>query len=255
MPKGSLRFVPLFSLGLLAIASCFSLHAQSPSAASRGDASTTTTAMRLALSSSSQEGRSAPGAARSSKAEVPLPAGRVTTNPSRFSWGIRGGFALPQDDLRLTTEPFPDFAVGAFAQIRLGKRHALRPVADWLHFSKGHQFITTPSEIQTIDTKVSALLFGGEYLYRPGWVFKNLSAGGGVYLMRWSVDSVNTLTLIPDGTAQAAGNSHWMRIGGGPAVSYHFSSHFELQGRWIHSHYGYEHIPVNVAILGAGWRF
>jgi hypothetical protein len=172
----------------------------------------------------------------------------------RFLLGIRGGFLLPQNDLRLTTGHFPQIAAGVDAELVLHGMHCLGPVAEWWYFTPGHQVSADASQSQAIDTRLRALVFGGEYRYRLGGPLRRLSVGGGLYLVRWSVDSVNTLTL-PAGTAQASGNSHWVRFGMGGAVNYRVFRRIELEGRWIYSTYGYEHIPVNVAILCVGWHF
>ena len=172
----------------------------------------------------------------------------------RFSFGVRGGFTLPQNDLRLTTGSFPQIDLGARPERLIHGVHQIRSVVDWWYFRPGQQASTTTLGTQLLKTRVRSLNFGGEYLYRIGGENKRLSVGGGLYLMRWSVASVNTLTL-QTGTAQASGTSHWTRLGEGAVAAYRLSHRVELEGRWVHSHYGYEHIPVNVAILGGGYRF
>ena len=172
----------------------------------------------------------------------------------RRSFGVSGAFLLPQNDLRQTTGPSPQITVGVHAEALLRGVHQIRPDAEWMYFRQGHQTSSSADRSQVLDTKVRALLFGGEYLYRIGGADKRLSAGGGLYLIRWSVNSVNTITFGSEGTAQASGDSSWWRFGDGFAAAYRLTHKLELQGRWIHSNYGYEHIPINVATLGAGWR-
>ena len=178
-----------------------------------------------------------------------------TTSEPRFSLGIRGGFNLPQNDLRLTTGTFPNFSAGGYGEFLLGKSQRLRPVGEWWSFSPGVQNSQLPARTQTIDTRVRAVVAGGEYLYRLGGPFKRLSLGGGAYLARWSVASVNSVTLIPLGTMKASGTSEWIRVGEGGQASFRLSRRLDLEGRWVHSSYGYEHLPVNVVLVGAGWRF
>ena len=177
-----------------------------------------------------------------------------TGGDPRSSFGVRGGFNLPQNDLKLTTGTFPQLDLGVRPQRLIHGVHQVRPVADWWYFRPGQQASTTSLGSQVLNTRVRSLNFGGEYLYRIGGANKRLSVGGGLYLMRWSVASVNTLTLA-SGTAQASGTSHWMRLGEGAVAAYRLSHRVEFEGRWVHSHYGYEHNPVNVAILGGGYRF
>ena len=177
-----------------------------------------------------------------------------TGQDPRFSFGVRGGFTLPQNDLRLTTGSFPQIDLGVRPERLIHGVHQVRSVVDWWYFRPGQQASTTTLGSQLLKTRVRSLNFGGEYLYRTGGENKRLSVGGGLYLMRWSVASVNTLTLAA-GTAEASGTSHWIRLGEGAVAAYRLSHRVELEGRWVHSHYGYEHIPVNVAILGGGYRF
>lgn len=172
----------------------------------------------------------------------------------RFSLGVRAGFTLPQNDLKLTTGSFPQIDLGFRPERLIHGVHQVRPVVDWWYFRPGQQASATSLGSQVLKTRVRSLNFGGEYLYRIGGENKRLSVGGGLYLMRWSVASVDTITL-PTGTAQGSGTSHWTRLGEGATAVYRLSHRLELEGRWVHSHYGYEHIPVNVAILGAGYRF
>jgi len=178
-----------------------------------------------------------------------------TYREPRFSFGIRGGLSLGENDLRLTTDRFPNYFAGAYGQFRLGSSHLLRPVGEWWSFSSGIQHFEQPSLSQTIHTQVRATVAGGEYLYRFGGPFKRLSVGGGAYAARWSVASTDTLTFIPQGTAEASGNSHWIRPAEGGIAGLRLTHRFALEGRWIYSNYGYERIPVSVFILGAGWKF
>ncbi len=172
----------------------------------------------------------------------------------RRSFGVRGGFLLPQNDLKITTGSFPQINVGVRTEFLVRGVHQIRPSAEWWFFREGHQTSVDGDRSQEIDTKLRALLFGGEYLYRIGGPSMRFSAGGAFYLVRWSVDSVDAITLGQDGTAKFSGTSSWLSFGDGFAATYRLSHRLELEGRWVHSHYGYEHIPENVVLLGAGWR-
>lgn len=186
--------------------------------------------------------------------EQPGPLASGAKGEQRFSLGIRGGFSLPENDLRLTTGGFPSYSAGLYGQFLFHGHHQLRAVGEVWNFSEGFQSSQSPSWPQAIDTQVRAIAVGGEYLYQLGGPFKLLSFGGGGYCARWSVDSVNRVTLS-GGTAQASGNSHWFRPGEGAAATYRVSKHLALESRWIWSTYGYEHVPVSAGIFGAGWRF
>jgi hypothetical protein len=188
----------------------------------------------------------------SHKAHKPL---QDTKAEARLSLGVRGSFTVPENDLKLTTGGFPNFTVGAYGQYRLGRSQQLRATGEWWSFSGGVQTSQQPSRDQTIHTKLQAEVAGGEYLYGLGGVLRRFSLGGGAYSVRWSVRSVDNVTLPALGTAQASGNSQWIRLGEGLNATYRLSRRLELEGRWIHSSYGYEHLPISVVTLGAGWTF
>jgi hypothetical protein len=128
-------------------------------------------------------------------------------------------------------------------------------VGEWWNFSSGVQVFQDPSQIQTIHTHVRAVVAGGEYLYLLGGPFKRISLGAGGYVARWSVDSVNTVTLSALGTVQGSGNSYWTRPAGGAIATCRLSHRFELMGRWVYSTYGFERVPASVVTFGAGWSF
>lgn len=179
---------------------------------------------------------------------------RESSETRRFNYSARAGFSLPQNDLRNTTGDSPNFLVGAHAERLFHGVNQFRTVGEYWFFRQGHQQFGNGAQAQQLDTKVRTLALGGQYLYRIGGADKRFSIGGGLYLMRWSVASVNTLTFSV-GTAQASGTSHWYHVGESLDATYRLSHRLELDGRWAHSHYGYENIPVNVAQLGAAFRF
>ena len=190
--------------------------------------------------------------AKTERAPALMPGMKVE---SRISFGIRGGLSLPENDLQLTTGNIPGFVVGGYGEYLLGVRHQLRPIGEWWYFNDGHQNSLSSTRTQSLDTRVRAVVVGGEYLCRLGGPIRRVSFGGGLYLARWSVDSVNIVTFSPGGTAQASGTSHWNRLAEGITANYRLSRRFEFESRWTHSDYGYEHLPVNVVTIGTGWRF
>lgn len=178
-----------------------------------------------------------------------------TYRERRFSFGIRGGLSHGEHDLRLTTNQFPNYYAGVYGEFRLGSSQRLRSVAEWWSFRQGVQRFRDSSEFQLIDTRVQAEVAGGEYLYNLGGPVKRISLGVGGYAARWSVDSVNTITLFGLGTARASGNSHWIRPAGSAIATFRTLHSFELMGRWVYSTYGFERVPVSVVTFGAGWTF
>ncbi len=105
-----------------------------------------------------------------------------TYREPRFSVGVRGGLSLGEHDLKLTTNRFPNYYAGAHGQFRMGESHFLRPVGEWWNFRTGVQRFQNPTQIQTINTQVRAMVAGGEYLYLLGGPFKRTSLGFGGYV-------------------------------------------------------------------------
>ncbi|MBP1629037.1 MAG: hypothetical protein H6Q00_3512 [Holophagaceae bacterium] len=171
------------------------------------------------------------------------------------SFGIQAGVAIPAGrDLGVTVGSRLNGAVGVHATWSIGDHHGIRPRLDLWDFSQGHQEVLTPFA-QQIETKVQGIALGGEYLYRPGGLRGRLAAGGGLYLIRWSVDSTNRLDGSTGGTAQASGTSHWTRDGVGLVVSFRLTPRLDGEARWIFSSYGYEDLPANLCTAGLLWRF
>ena len=175
--------------------------------------------------------------------------------PGSLSFGFQGGLALARgDDLRVTTGSGLSLELGAHATWDLDGLQALRPRLDLLTFREGHQNVKAPLP-QQMDTKVRGLALGGEYLFRPGGRESRWAAGPGLYLVRWSVESINRVTLPSAGTAQASGTSHWTRAGFGLAGTGRLTPHLEAEARWTFSHYGYENLPVSLGTVGLLFRF
>lgn len=173
----------------------------------------------------------------------------------RFTFGVRAAFSLPQNDLKLTTGKPANLAAGTYAEFRLGERHSVKPVGEYWYFTPGRQYREAPRRAQKIDTRVRAAVLGGEYSYRLAPLDRRFAFVGGLHLVRWSVDSIDEVTFTPGETQIASGTSHWIRLGESLGLNYQISRRLSVETRLVHSTYGYEHIPVNVAFIGFGWRF
>lgn len=171
------------------------------------------------------------------------------------SFGLQAALVIPVgDDLRITTGSGPGFALGVHARWDFNEFHGLRPRLDLYTFSRGQQEVVVP-QVQRIETKVQGIALGVEYLYRPKGNQGSWAVGGGLYAIRWSVESSNRLDVPVGGTAGAAGTSRWTRAGLGLVSAYRFTPRLEAEVRWISSRYGYENLPANMATAGLLWRF
>ena len=66
--------------------------------------------------------------------------------------------------------------------------------------------------------------------------------------------SEDTLTT-QGGSTRSSGTSAWTRQGLGLLGSYRITPHLEAEARAVFSHYGYENLNANVALVGLAWRF
>jgi len=175
--------------------------------------------------------------------------------PKGFSGGVQVGLAQPVgDDLKLTTGSGPNLDLGVHLDWEISPFHGLRSRVDLLTFTRGHQDVSAPLA-QHLETKVQGLCTGCEYLYRLDGREGRWAAGAGLYLIRWSVDSTNRVTVTGAGSAQTTGTSHWTREGLGLVVTYRITPCLEAEARWLASHYGYENLPARMGTLGLLWRF
>jgi hypothetical protein len=175
--------------------------------------------------------------------------------PGALGYGAQGALVFPNgEDLRITTGSGLSLDLGIHATWTLDTSSELRPRLDLLTFAQGRQDVTTPL-VQHLETKVQGLSLGCEYLYRFQGSAGRWGAGAGLYLIRWSVDSTNRVTVAGAGVAQNTGTSHWTREGLGLVGTYRITPHLEGEARWISSHYAYENLPARFGTLGLLWRF
>ena len=177
--------------------------------------------------------------------------------PKTLIVGVQAGLAMPVGpDLRTTTASSLNLGLGVHATWIINGEDELRSRVDVWSFGRRRQEVTTPL-VQRIDTKVQGLVLGMEYLFCDGrnGRYGRWAAGGGVYLIRWSVDSTNQVVIPAAGTAQASGTSHWTREGLGLVGTYRLTSQLEVEARWISSHYGYENLSADLGTLGLLWHF
>ena len=175
--------------------------------------------------------------------------------PKGMTIGLQGGVALPAgDDLKLTTGSGPHLNLGVHLDMELSGFHGLRPRLDLLSFAQGHQEVSMPLA-QHLDTRVQGLSAGCEYLYYFEGREGRWAGGAGLYLIRWSVDSHNLVTVPGGDSVQASGTSRWTREGLGLVGTWRVTPRLEAEVRWLASHYGYENLPARLGTLGLLWRF
>ena len=146
----------------------------------------------------------------------------------------------------------PGMSLGLHAAWTLPKGLRLRPRLDYTVFSRETRTTAAAPLPQTLNTKVSSLALGADFLMPlgSGW-----SAGLTLAETRWSVASSNTVTSTLGGSMTVSGTSHWGRLAVGPVLTFQVSDHLEFEGRALSSHYGYQNQPATTAAVGLLWRF
>ncbi len=169
--------------------------------------------------------------------------------------GLQMAVVFPTSpDLRLTAGS-PGLLLGVHGTWIFADQHLLRPRLDYTHFLSQSQTSSLPALTQTIDTRVSSLAFGFDYLYRLSGKRSDWALGLGVVEIRWAVASTNRINPARGGSVAASGTSHWANLGVGPVVSFRISDHQEVEARLITSRYGQEKQPANTASIGLLWHF
>ena len=178
-----------------------------------------------------------------------------TDGPGPVACGIQAGLAFPAgDDLKITTGSGLNPALGIQVNWSLDNGDDLRARLDALAFTPGQQEVQVPLR-QRIETRVQAQAMGGEYLFRPGGRQGRWALGAGLYLIRWSVASTNTLFMGGQDPVQGRGMSRWTRESLGLVGSRRLTRRLDAEIRWLSSHYGYQNLPVYFGTAGLLWHF
>ncbi len=146
----------------------------------------------------------------------------------------------------------PSVALGLNVEWNLPQGLRLRPRLDYTVFTGETRTSTAAPLQQTLNTRVSSLALGADFLVPLG---SRWSLGLAVSEIRWSVASTNTVTPMLGGSMTLSGTSQWTRLGIGPVLTFRVSDHLEVEARALSSHYGYENQPASTANLGLLWRF
>lgn len=164
-------------------------------------------------------------------------------------WGLQVGLGqAASPDLQVTTGVGPSLTFDAFGEWRYRENQALRLPVEFGFFNQGTQVSEAPGLHQEMTTSVKHASMGAEYVVRPAWQGGRWSVGGGLYLIRWTVDSTNRL-VTPAGSFTPSGSSTWTRQGLGVMAGYRWTDRAELQFRIVSSHYGQENQPARMASL------
>ena len=170
--------------------------------------------------------------------------------PSAF--GLQLALVSPTNGGLRVAAGAPGLALGLHGNWTLLRGLRLRPRLDCTVFGAVTRTSPAAPLPQSLETKVSSLALGMDLLMPLGGPW---ALGLGVFEVRWSVASTNTVTPTLGGRMTLAGTSHWTRLGLGPVLSFQVHEHLDVEGRVLSSHYGHQNQPATTATLGLLWRF
>jgi len=169
--------------------------------------------------------------------------------------GVQAGLGIPlQGDLRVTTGSGWAPSVGLHMDWLPCQSATVRTRVDLGSYPSADRTRSYATYQQSIHTRVKDEALGGEILCHPEPLGEAWSIGAGIYLIRWTVDSTNTLTTAT-GSFAPSGSSKWTREGLGILASHNWNHHLETELRMIASHYGYQNLPVRFTELNLLWHF
>ena len=146
----------------------------------------------------------------------------------------------------------PSVALGLHGVWNLPRGLRLRPRLDYTVFTAVTRTSTAAPLPQVLETRVSSLALGADFLVPIG---RRWSLGLAVSETRWSVASTNTVTPTIGGSMTLSGTAHWTRLAVGPVLTFQVSDHLTVEARGLSSHYGYQNQPASTAAVGLLWRF
>lgn len=171
-------------------------------------------------------------------------------------FGVQGGVVLAKSyDLRKTTGDGLPLTLGIHYDLPFHGRLLVRPRIEYWLFPRGLESTTGSPLSQGMETRVRALAYGGDCLYRLPGTARSLAAGVGLYLIRWSVNSQDWLSDNAGDTAATSGKSHWNRQGLSVLANWRLTPRLEAEVRMMRSHYGYENLRADVLLGGVSWHF
>ena len=169
-------------------------------------------------------------------------------------WGLQVGLTTPVgSDLTTTTKKGLNPTLGVHSDWSWTAGQTLRARLELAWVQQGRQTSSNAILAQEMLTKVSSIALGADYLFQVPRA-NRWALGGGLSLIRWSVDSTNRLQQN-NGLFVPSGNSSWTRMGQNLVVSYRQSRHVEAELRFIASHYGYENQPTRTVSCNVLWHF
>lgn len=179
-----------------------------------------------------------------------------------WTWGAQALLGPTSGDLQDTTNHNPCLDLGLHAERPVFGADRIRLRLDGLFFTRVQRRGTGVTEgvawTRDLDTRVRGWSLGAEYLFQDLLGVKGLAAGGGLHLVRWSVDSTSTLVVLEgptQGTVVESNTPAWNKAGLSLVADYRLSRRLRAEARILTGPYGWEGERVNVYQLGVLWTF
>jgi hypothetical protein len=177
-------------------------------------------------------------------------------------WGVQALVGTGGGDLRDTVGSTPGFGVGIRWERPTLDGQRLRVRLDGFafddHRDQAAGVAGSNNWVRTVDTRVKAWTFGGEYLVTPLTALPRLRLGAGLHLVHWQIDSTDTTTFMTaggPGQSVVSTSPDWDRLGVSLLADYRLTSHLSVELRWLASSYSWQGEKVQFGHLGLLWQF
>jgi hypothetical protein len=181
---------------------------------------------------------------------------------SPCQWGLQGSLGIPTGDLKDTAKSNPCLGMGGHLDYALAPKQTLRARFEALLFQSITQRAvgSTGGHAWTRDlkTQVQGWTLGAEYLREPFLSHPNLTLGAGMHVVRWHLETTNTLAMTVGtdiGTMVESSKPAWTKLGISLLAAYRVNRNFSAEARVLSSAYGWEGERVHLGQIGLVWTF
>ncbi len=179
-----------------------------------------------------------------------------------LQWGVQGALGLSTGDLKDTADQGLSLNLGGHMDYAVMPGHTLSTRLDGLFFQAARKRSSGSTGgnpwTHDLQTKVQGWTLGAEYILQLFKADSRVSVGGGVHLVRWTVDSTDTLDITtPGGGGRVVDSSNpsWTKVGISLVAGYQISPKVRAEVRVLSSSYGWEGERVQVGQFGLSWTF
>jgi len=179
-------------------------------------------------------------------------------------FGLQGGFADPQGDLRTIADSKLGFTAGMHMTLDLGTGWMLRPRLDYLALperTESDSYYDPYLEAtfqDSVSARISGWSLGVDALYFPGGRPQGLYLVGGLGLVAWKVEASASASVTGPGGSESSVSSDsktWNKTAFAVGLGYQFNRSFALEGRYVASKIGDTDASANMLQAVVTFRF